>query len=121
MKKPVIIMFVLCLVTTAFAVVQITLNVPTPAVALVLDAFNTLAGKEIEITGHEDDFSGRWTYRYSPKDPNETQKQFAERVVKESVKAMVRLVEDTKENARYQLDVEAVPSPDIDVPDEIIE
>ncbi|KKL47154.1 hypothetical protein LCGC14_2338360, partial [marine sediment metagenome] len=108
-------------ITAAFAAVQITLTVPDVAVPIVLDAFNDLAGENIEISVHSDDFDGNWSYRYAPKDPNETQKQFAQRVIKEHVRAMVRLVESAKEYERYKTEINAIPPPDINIPDGIIE
>lgn len=120
-KKIFLTIVVLCLATVAYAVVQVTLSVPDVAVSLVLDAFNKLAGENIDIRVDSDTFKGGWTYQYEPKDPNETQKQFAGRVIKEHIRAMVRLVETAKELERYQAEIAAITPPDVNVPDGIIE
>jgi len=118
---------VMICMATAYAAVQVTFTIPDVAVAKVLETFNILAETHmtLEARGHarrpEDEFDGRWDFRIAAQDPNETNKQFAERFTKELIRASVRLVESAKEYKRYREEVGAVKPPDVNVPDEIIE
>ena len=120
MKKSIAV-FALCMITVTYAAVQITLSVPNKFSSLVLESFAVLAGEKIDIRVDSDNFQGTLTYSYAPKDPNETQKQFAKKVIKEHIRAMVRLVESAKEYERYRTEVSAIEPPDVNIPDGIIE
>ena len=113
--------------SAAYAAVSLTITVPTQYTTQVLEAMQTLAGTDmtIEARGHtynaENEFDGRWDFRIQPKDPNETNKDFAERFTKELLRASVRVVKSYEERTRYNTEVGEVEPPDVNVPDEIIE
>lgn len=100
--------------------VEITISIPDQYVSRVLEALLGLSGKTIELMVHGDDFHGDWRYSYSPKLPNETNKQFAERVVRENIKALVKLFDYAEDIERYNAEVALITSPVQDVPDDII-
>jgi len=101
--------------------VQITLTISTDNTQRVLDSFNALAGKTIEINAHELEGGGHWSFRYDPKDVGETNQDYAKRVLKELVKATVRLVDMAEDYQRYSTEVAAITPPNQDVPEDIIQ
>ena len=58
----------------------LTQTIPSVHVARAMTAIAGLAGKNIEIMVHSDDFDSNWSYTYEPKQDGETNKEFAERV-----------------------------------------
>lgn len=125
MKKAPVTIIILCLIGVAYAAVQVSLIIPDVAVPVVLDAFDTLANQHIDLEVHNPSggemLEGRWSYRYAPKDPNETEKQFAERVIKEHIRALVRLAKDAEERKRHDEEIAAVTPIDVNIPDDIID
>ena len=98
---------------------EITLSVPDQHVQTILNAFNNLAGKNIEIQAH--DINGHWSFSFDAKDEEETNEQFAKRVIKELVRALVRLDDYADDYDRYRDEVAGLNPPSQDIPDGIIE
>ena len=126
MRKTGILLIVVLLAVAAYAAVEVTITVPTEHAAKVLTAFNVLAGKKLHLEAENDpndpnEYIAGWYFEVQPKDPNETNKQFAERFTKQLVRASVRMVDKAADSKRYWDAVKAVPMPDVNIPDEIIE
>jgi hypothetical protein len=125
--KKLIAILILILCTTVYAAVSLTITVPDIHVPTVLSAMNKLTDMYItleaggSITDPRNEFSGRWDFRIAPKDPNETNKQFADRFTKELLRASVRVVKSYEEHKRYRTDIGAIEPVDVNVPDGIIE
>lgn len=101
--------------------VEITISIPDKYVNRVLTVFTELSGKNIELMLHSDDLDGNWNYSLIPKDIGETNKQFATRVIKETVRALVKLYDYAKDRERYRIEIGTIQQPSQDVPDEIVE
>ncbi len=127
MKKILQIILIFAACSIAYAAVSLTITVPDQYTAQVLVAMNTLAGTDMTLEARgtspnpEDEFNGYWDFIISPKDPNETNRQFAERFTKELLRASVRVVKSYEERERYNNEVGAVNPPDVNVPDEVIQ
>jgi hypothetical protein len=124
--KKLIAVLVVVLCSVAWAAVNLTLTVPDQYTVQVLAAMNTLADTHmtlVSVGSSEDhiDFHGKWDFRIAAKDPNETNKQFAQRFTQELVRASVRLVKAQQERERYEADVAALTPPDVNVPDDVIQ
>ena len=100
--------------------IQITLTISTDNTQRVLDSFNALAGKTIEINANELEGGGHWSFRYDPKDVGETNQDYTKRVLKELVKAVIRAVDFAEDYQRYSIEVAAITPPGQDVPEDII-
>jgi len=113
----------LALITVAAVTVEIT--VPNESVTRILAAFNGLSGKMMSIEVMSDDpekpLDGRWGFVVPAKDPNETQADFAKRFIKELIRASVRLYESAEAYNDYREAVSQIPTPDVNVPDGIVE
>lgn len=101
--------------------IEIKITIPDQHIQRVLEALTELSGKNIELMVHSENFDGCWSYSYSLKDANETNKQFAIRAIKENIRAMVRLVDYAEDYERYRTEITTISSPVQDVPDEIVE
>lgn len=99
---------------------EITIPIPDQHVSRVLDAISGLADMNIELMVHGSGFHGDWQYSYEPKQPGETSKQFAERAIKEGIRALVRLWDYAEDRERYRAEVATITPATQDVPDEII-
>ena len=55
------------------------------------------------------------------KGESENNLQFGKRIIKELVRTVVKLSEMADDKERYQADVQAIDSPAIDVPDDIVQ
>lgn len=103
---------------------DVVLNITVPEVwtTKVLDAFNAIAGAELilETRNHISYPNGRWDFRFSGKQPNETDKQFGERVLRELGKAVVNMVDHAEDEVRYKNEVAAIVPPSSDVPTDIL-
>ena len=101
--------------------VNITLTVPDANVTKVLDAFNGLAGKEILFTILDTALQEeQWRYTFLPKQPVENNQDFAVRVIKETIVALIRLQSYAGDKARFEAAIDAIPPATQDVPDNII-
>ena len=101
--------------------IDITLTVPTAHASRVLNDLKTLSGKNIDLMVHGEDFDGNWSFVIAAQETGETDKQFAGRAIRETVKALVRLVDYAEDHKRYSTEVAAIAPPVQDVPDEILE
>lgn len=101
--------------------VVLQLTIPDANVERILTALNKLAGKPLSIEATDSDWwRGIWQYSFEPKTVDETNKDFAVRVIKENIKAMVRMVEYAQDVERYKTIVATVSPPTQTVPDNII-
>ncbi len=100
---------------------EIILSIPDQYVDCVLNAFTGLANKQINLMTMSDNFNGNWSYSYEPKQSGENNKDFAIRVIKENIRAIVRLYDYIEDKKRYVTEVEAISPASQDIPDEIIE
>jgi len=101
--------------------IEITITIPDQHAQCVLKALTKLSGKKIELAVYSEDFDGRWSYSYLPKNTGETNKQFVTRAIKENIKALVRLFDYIEDCKRYKTEIAAINSPVQDVPDEMVE
>jgi hypothetical protein len=101
--------------------ITISLTVSDANVARVLDAFSGLAGKEILFTILDTTLQDeQWRFTFEPKQIGETNQQFALRVVKDTIVALIRLQDYAEDKARYETEIDAVEPVAQDVPDNII-
>ena len=99
---------------------EIPLSIPDQYVNRVLTALTELSDKNIELMATGEDFDGHWSYSYAPKQTGETNKDFAARVIKENIRALVRLYDYAKDRERHNAEVAAISQPVQNVPDDII-
>lgn len=100
--------------------VLLQITIPEIHTARVLAAINTLAGKYLMFETDSPDWRGRISYSYSAKGAGETNRDFATRAIRETIKAMVRMVDLAEDEERYRAAIATVPPPVQDVPDDII-
>ena len=100
--------------------IDITITIPDAHVARVSEAITNLADKQLKVEVNADGFHNRWEYSYEPKQPAESSLQFAQRVVRENIKAIVRLYEYTKDWNRFEAESSAVVQPSQNVPEDVI-
>lgn len=108
-------------ITVAAADVILELTVPDAYVPRAIDAFNGLQGKKITISYSMNDSSAYTRFTFPTKDPNETTKDFAERGVRRTIKALIEAYEYELEVERYNSDIQNIDPIDVNVPDEIIQ
>ena len=102
--------------------VILEITVPEAWVSKVLNAFNKITGTQmqIEAMGHPDGFDGRWSFTIAEKQPDENNKQFGERVLRELGIAVVNMVDIAEDSERYNTAVFAITPPASDVPTDIL-
>ena len=121
MKKLIVILILMVVGVVFAADITLKLLVPNQYAARVLNAFTKAAGYQLEINIHGDPKDkGRHVYSYELKDPNETNKQFVSRAIRQYVKAMVIAVETNAEQERIESEIEAIDPVDVIVPDDIV-
>ena len=95
--------------------------VPDAWTTKVLDAFNTIADKQMTLFAKVNGAGfGHWNFVISVKDVGETNKQFGERVLRELGIAVINLVDKTEDNDRYDAEVAAISPAISDVPDDVL-
>jgi len=125
--KKVIAVLIIGLCSVAYAAVQMTITVPDQYTAVVLSAMNQLSGTHMTLEARgsspnpEDDFDGRADFRINPKDPNETNLEFAERFTRSLLVASVKVVKQHEEHERYREEVSKITPPDNTIPDGVVE
>jgi hypothetical protein len=83
----------------------------------IFDGFNGCAGINIVM---QPEGGSDWTWMYAPKQGGETDKDYAERIVREMIRAIVRCSEYSEDVVRHSEDVNDITPPSQDVPDEIV-
>lgn len=98
--------------------IQLTITAKSDYVDMIMTAFNNGAGKvnEHRVEGHKRPFP--WTY--TPKGVD-TNKQFAQRILAEFIRAFVREAKENIDADRYTAEIQALTPPTQNVPDEIVE
>ena len=94
-------------------------KIPSTLASRALDYLNKAAGKNIEI--NITDLMARWDFSYQEKQAGETNKQYAERVIRELVKGLMRAIDLAEDSERYNTEVSTLVTPNQDVPDNIVE
>jgi hypothetical protein len=103
--------------------VILNITIPDAHVTRALDAFSTITDKHLTLTARGSeapDFDGSWDFRIDPKDAGESNKQFGERCLRELGKAVINLVDLAQDTDRYKTDIDAVTSPESDVPTDVL-
>lgn len=102
--------------------IKLTITIPDAKIPKVAEAFTGMAGKNISISPnvHPAGGSAGWSYSYIPQQGGEGTKAFGERVVFETMRALVRAYFQNKDTSRYAGDVDAVSKPANGVEDDII-
>jgi len=100
--------------------VQLTLTIPDQHVTRVLEAFVGLDDASIKIVVQGTEYEAKWRYTYLPQQPGETTKQFAIRVIRAHIVAMIRVHALKDDIRRYDEAVTAIPIPEQNIPDDII-
>jgi hypothetical protein len=101
--------------------IQIILSVPDQHTTRVLETFTGLAEKPLKVAVNDGEFHGNWPFEYTSKDVGETDKEFATRVIQETIKALVKLYEFTEDKQRFDAQIDAVLRPSQNVPENILE
>ena len=105
--------------------VTLTVTVPDAWITKTLGAFNTIADTHmtIEARGHapdpQDEFNGRFDFRII-RDLGDNDKQWAERVLRELGKAVVKMVDLAEDNVRYREEISSVLPPTENVDDGVL-
>jgi hypothetical protein len=86
--------------------VNLTITIPDEHVSRVEDAFNGLAGEDITLDSIS--LNSRKEFNISPKEGGETDKQFAERFIRQSMWRFVKLWEQHEHDDDYEADVSAI-------------
>ena len=94
-------------------------KIPSVLASRALEYLNKAAGKNIEINIM--DLMARWEFLYQEKQTGETNKQYAERVIRELVKGLMRAIDLSEDSERYNTEVSTLILPNQDVPDNIVE
>ena len=109
---------------TLLAKTELKLTIPDIYSADVLNAINFLAGKRIEIivrTGPSGIFQHSQSYSYAPKDPNESNLQFAERAAKKNMFVLLQMAKRISEAKRVREANASIPPIDVNVPADSIQ
>jgi hypothetical protein len=98
---------------------DVTLNVTIPDahVATVLRMLNGLADKDLFLRSNG---VIEWKFNFIGKQSGETNKAFAERYIKQFIRASVRLNEYKLDAKRHEMETLAITKPAQNVPDEIV-
>ena len=100
--------------------VELIINVPDASQSRVVESFDGMANRSIQLN-----FNGlKFEFIYTERDTSggETYKQFAQRVLKELGKLLMNIYETEKDfRERYLPEREAVELPNIVIPDEVFE
>lgn len=108
--------------------VILQIRIPDAYVTKALDAFNKITNTHIGIEARGsspnpvEDFDGKWDFPkpIAPKNIDETNKQFGERVLRELGKAVINMVILAEKNKNYRETVAAIPLPTSNIPDDIL-
>lgn len=100
--------------------VEIKITIQEQHINRVLEALTGLAGKTLDLMVADGTFHGDWSYEYAPKSDDETNKEFAARVIRENIKAMLKLHSMAIDRERYSEAIKAISQPMQSVPDNII-
>ena len=128
MKKTAIILAIL-FCATAYAAVELLITIPTEYVVRIVPAI--VAGQDAHISVHiqgsqgagdpnATDYTLDFDFR-SDRDPNDTTKQYAEKVLRRFTLAWARAHEKKLNIAANQLVIEALPPTDSNLPDDTIQ
>lgn len=98
--------------------IQLEITGVSEHVPLILEAFQFYEGNSIEMSSPLK--SDRFEFTF-PVKGNDTNKDFAENVVKECIKAIVKMYKLGQDRDRYSSDVSNVTLPDHNVPDGIVQ
>jgi len=101
--------------------VKLEITIPDTHVTRVLEAFTGLAGIQLGLEAHEEEYHGSWSYKYQPKQTGENNRDFAIRAIKQNILALVRMYDYSQDKERYRNAVAQIPRAKQDVPDNIIE
>jgi len=94
-------------------------KIPSVLASRALEYLNKAADKNIEINIM--DLMARWEFSYQAKQAGETNKQYAERVIRELVKGLMRAIDLAEDSERHNTEVSNLVLPNQDVPDNIVE
>ena len=94
-------------------------KIPSVLASRALEYLNKAADKNIEINIM--DLMARWEFSYQEKQTEETNKQYAERVIRELVRGLMRAIDLSEDSERYNTEVSTLILPNQDVPDNIVE
>ena len=100
--------------------IELTITAKSDHVQRIMDAFNGYADTPLKITADKNNMFQIFNWDYDEKG-SDTNKQFAERIIKEFLRAFVRCYELGLDTERYNTDVSNVTPPSQTVPDEIVE
>ncbi|MCK5605733.1 hypothetical protein KAR91_27810 [Candidatus Pacearchaeota archaeon] len=99
--------------------VELTITAINGHVPLILEAMAHYAEKTLAIEG-QSDRSSRFEFTY-PAKGSDSNKIWAEKFIKQLVRAVVRMYKLREDTIRYSEDINDVQPPSQSVPDEIVE
>lgn len=100
--------------------VEIKITIQDQHIDRVLEALTGLAEKPLKVVINDSDLHGSWAFRYASKAADEPDKDFAVRVIKENVKAMIRVHDLAVDRKRYDNELAVVAGPAQNIPDDIL-
>ena len=98
--------------------ITLQLTIPDQYITRVLNAFETLADKDIIVVVESE--KAQFSYNYESKQQGETNRDFADRAIKECIRSIVRVADYIIDKERYDAEVTNISPAGQDVPDDII-
>lgn len=121
MKKHLIFLILVCVSCWCGPVsadVDVITRVPEAHVITVLNAYNEMSGKHINMVSPES--NTRIAYSFDGQRQGESQKQFIERAVRAGVLALIRLEAAGADRQKTKEDMAALPVHNTVIPDDVV-
>jgi hypothetical protein len=96
--------------------ISLTITIPESYVPRVRESFHGMANREIQVS-HK---NANLTLKYDPKGMQETEKQFAQRVLKSLGKTLIGVFEYNVDVDRHAEEVNKIAIPSVEIPDDLI-
>ena len=98
----------------------LNITIPEEHTIKVLQTLTLLAGKQLRLEAFLSSSSlVEWGFKFLPRGDTEPAKDFGERVIREFLKAAVKMVDYAEDRTRYDLEVSQIPPASQDVPEDI--
>jgi len=103
--------------------ILLEVTIPDAHTTTVLAAFDAIAGNRMTIENSDPPVGshGHFEFSIDPKvDGGETDKQFGERVTRELIKSIIKMVDKSEDETRYRTDIAAVSPAAEDVDEGVV-
>ena len=102
--------------------ILLEVTIPDAHTVKVLAAFDSVTGNRMTIETSDPSVGSHGSVEFSigPKDGGETDKQFGERVTRELIKSIIKMVDKSEDETRYRTDIAAVSPAAEDVDEGVV-